>query len=381
MLSLPIFDLVESGALLALLVKGTLLCLLGVSLGSESSAMPAIVRHRIALGTVSCLAALPLLAVMLSSWELPILPREAAARDTNASLLIRLLTLVYLGVAAILLTRLCLDVLRIARLSGRARAVDTAARLLPGLDHPRGNTPVRYSEEIRSPLTWGWLRPQVLVPQDASGWKANELFMVLHHELAHVQRMDWAGHVVARCVHALYWPVPGIRLLLRQLSLSSEQACDDRVLATGVAAPQYAAMLLRQAQGHRVPATVPLAHSTELGTRIRYLVVEIVDHSAFARGTAATFFTCFALTLAVATAQLGQRPELPVIAWGSVEPSDAIQVSTFPRHAVAVDAAVLAVLEPGPARPLPLPAPLKPPRLEPLEKPTVPPPRIDAPLP
>lgn len=375
-----LFYSVAPAALVPLLVKGTSLCVLGVLIGSDFSAMPAVVRHRVALGTVCCLAALPLLAVMFAPWELPILPRKEESGLIDTHPIVNVLMWVHLGVAGVLMLRLCLDVLRIALLSGRARDIATANQLLPGFDHPRGDTPVKYSEEIRSPLTWGWLRPQVLVPHDALGWKTDDLFMVLQHELAHVQRRDWAGHVLARCVHALYWPVPGIRVLLRQLSLSAEQACDDRVLATGVTAPQYAALLLRHAQGIRVPASVALGHSSELGVRIRNLVVEIVDHSAVATGTAATFVTCLLLTLPIATAQLGQRPELPVVDWGSGTPGDMSRVATYPRHTVPVDAAVLAALESGPARPRLPPAPEKPPKFQALEKPTVPPARETAPI-
>lgn len=375
LVSVLVFNSLESSALVALLFKGTLLCLLGVSIGSESSTMPAIVRHRIAFGAVFSLAALPLLAMMLNSWELPILSREPESEDKPSSHLVSLLLWIYLIVVVISLGRLCLDVLRILLLSKRARTETTAKQLLPGLDHPRGDTPVKYSAEIRSPLTLGFLHPQVLLPNGASEWKADDLAMVLQHELAHVQRMDWAGHLLARCVHALYWPVPGIRVLQRQLSLSAEQACDDRVLATGVTASRYAAMLLRQAQGFRVPATVALGHSTELGTRIRGMVAEIVDHSPFAAGSVATFFTSFLLTLVVATAQLGQRPELPVMKWGSGEPDDSLETQTYPPPTLKVSPSVLAALESDTTRPEPPPAPARPPKFDSLEKPSVPPPQ------
>ncbi|MEM1141537.1 MAG: M56 family metallopeptidase [Pseudomonadota bacterium] len=365
---------VQSGALLALLIKGTLICLMGVYVGTELSAMPAVIRHRVALCTVCCMAVIPLLAALLTPWELPILARALEPTQVSTSLVPASLTLVYVGTVVMLLLRLGLDVLCIAQLDRRARGLKTADQLLPGCDHPRGSTPVKFSEDVLSPLTWGWLRPRILVPVGATEWKANDMSMVLQHELAHVQRMDWAAHLLARCVYALYWPVPGIRVLIRQLSLSAEQACDDRVLAAGEPAPEYAAMLLRQAQGERVPASVSLGHSTELGTRIRYLVAEIVDHSASARGAATTYCSCLALTLTVATAQLGQRPEIPVVEWGSVEPDVPPPALSYPKPTLHFDETVLAALEPGPARPLPPPAPRRPPRFTASEKPTVPPP-------
>ncbi|MFK7829546.1 MAG: hypothetical protein AB8B57_07195 [Congregibacter sp.] len=138
-------------------------------------------------------------------------------------------------------------------------------------------------------------------------------------------------------------------------------------------------LLLRHAQGNRVPASVSLGHSTELGTRIRNLVVEIVDHNTFATGSAVTFLACLLLTLPVATAQLGRRPEPPVVEWGSGAPKEMPDPSTYPRHTLLVDASVLAALESGPARPQKPPSPEKPPRFKSLEKPTVPPPRAAAP--
>ena len=41
-------------------------------------------------------------------------------------------------------------------------------------------------------VTWGLMRPRVLVPVDASTWSAERIRIVLYHELAHVQRHDWA---------------------------------------------------------------------------------------------------------------------------------------------------------------------------------------------
>ena len=71
-----LFDSLVPGPLLGLLIKAPLPCLLGTSVGAESATMPAMVRHRIALGTVACLAALPLRAKTLTPRELPILPRD-----------------------------------------------------------------------------------------------------------------------------------------------------------------------------------------------------------------------------------------------------------------------------------------------------------------
>lgn len=370
-----IAELLSPGDLLGLFAKGTFICLVGVAVGSEQSFMPAVLRHRIALVTVFCLAVLPLLSWAMPSWELPILAREAAGRESSMWGFVAMLVPVYLGVTLFLLARLCVDIVRTAMLSGRAIPAGSALQLLSELDHSRRDVQVKFSVEIRTPLAWGWLKPRVLLPEGAMGWATEDLSMVLQHELTHIERADWLGHLLARCVHALYWPVPGIRHLMRQLSLSMEQACDDRVLATGVPAPSYAAMLLRQASGNRVPATVSLGHGSELGIRIRYLVVEIVDHSVFARGATATLVACVVLLAPLATMQLGDRPELPQPFWGSEKHQARSMQPVVPAAAaMQFDESVLAQLRPGPEHPVRPALAEKPPKFYGQEKPTIPPP-------
>ncbi len=178
-------------------------------------------------------------------------------------------------------------------------------------------------------------------------------------------------------MHALYWPVPGIRHLLRQLSLSAEQACDDLVLASGAPAHSYAAMLLRLARGTSVPATVSLGHDSELGIRIRYMVVEIVDHGVGARGAIATFVACAVLTTPLAAVQLASRPELPVqplLPWGSVDLPGQKALPGDTAATMQFDESVLTLLEPGPQRPPRPPDVAQPPQVQWQEKPSIPPP-------
>jgi len=93
-------------------------------------------------------------------------------------------------------------------------------------------------------MTWGGRRPVVLLPSGAETWPEDRLRSVLLHEMAHVKRRDWACHRLADVTCALYWFHPLVWLTARRLRAESEVACDDLVLSSGIAAPEYARHLL-----------------------------------------------------------------------------------------------------------------------------------------
>jgi TonB family protein len=93
-------------------------------------------------------------------------------------------------------------------------------------------------------VTWGLFRPKVMLPDNARGWTEDRMRVVLGHELAHVQRWDWAVQMGADLLRAAYWFNPLLWIASRRLREESERACDDAVLGLGVTAPQYASHLL-----------------------------------------------------------------------------------------------------------------------------------------
>ena len=108
------------------------------------------------------------------------------------------------------------------------------------------------------PMTWGWRRPVVLLPAGAEAWPEPRRRAVLLHELAHIARRDYPAQLAAEVVRALYWFNPLVWMAARKLRIESEHACDDRVLAAGARASDYAGDLLDIARSLRaVRATAP----------------------------------------------------------------------------------------------------------------------------
>ncbi len=102
----------------------------------------------------------------------------------------------------------------------------------------------RAESGLPVPLTWGLLRPTLLLPPTFLEWPQERRRMVVLHELAHIQRADWLLQMLAQITCALYWFHPLVWWTAHRLHAESERACDDTVLLTGVAPLAYAETLL-----------------------------------------------------------------------------------------------------------------------------------------
>ncbi|HUY89990.1 MAG TPA: M56 family metallopeptidase [Pirellulales bacterium] len=137
----------------------------------------------------------------------------------------------------------------------------------------RRNVQLRQSEAALAPLTWGALRPVLLLPFEAGAWPDERRRLVLLHELAHVGRWDWLTQLVAHVACAVYWFNPLVWLAAKQMRIERERACDDMVLASGARASDYARELLALAAGlsnsrASTLAAVPMARRGELEDRL-----------------------------------------------------------------------------------------------------------------
>jgi beta-lactamase regulating signal transducer with metallopeptidase domain len=133
-----------------------------------------------------------------------------------------------------------------------------------------------HSDEESVPMTWGWLRPVVLLPAGSRAWSDERLQRVLLHELAHVARFDSFFQVLARGTCCLFWFHPAVWLAARHLRREAEMACDDVVVDLEGTPVAYAEDLLRIARLQSplplfAPA-LPMAGRSGLGQRVRAIL-------------------------------------------------------------------------------------------------------------
>ena len=201
------------------------------------------------------LLARPLVA--LGTIQLDVSPGLAAAGEPapRTSGAIRgLLVLYWTGVALVLL-RTFVARARLVLVRRHARAL--TGRLWQTRMREAGHavgvatTGVRLaaSRHVSVPVTWGILRPIVLLPTAALRWPADRLQAVLRHELVHVSARDAAMTLTARIACALFWFHPGVWWLARRFEADAEEASDDRVLLSGIRVSDYAAWLGASAPG------------------------------------------------------------------------------------------------------------------------------------
>ncbi len=150
---------------------------------------------------------------------------------------------------AFMLARLAVGLAGASRLSREGAPLDSPSwqnilrRFLAAVSLKR-QVRLKSHLNVAIPLTWGIMKPVVLMPADADVWSDEERSSALFHELSHIKRVDFLVMMLVRVSLALYWFNPLSRLAVRRLKKEQEKACDELVLRTGIKPSIYAATLL-----------------------------------------------------------------------------------------------------------------------------------------
>ncbi len=129
------------------------------------------------------------------------------------------------------------------------------------------------SERIATPILIGVVRPLILLPPVAlKGWSAEQIEMVLLHELAHVRRFDNLVNLLQRVLESVLFFQPAVWWISAWVRAERELCCDRLVIAqTGRRRPS-AQLLAALATPCPAPCVASAAAAHPVVDRIRRIL-------------------------------------------------------------------------------------------------------------
>jgi TonB family protein len=113
------------------------------------------------------------------------------------------------------------------------------------------------SAEINGPVTFGWLRPCVLLPARVAELPQPLREAIAYHEWIHIERRDWLFVLAEEIIRSLLWFHPAVWFTLSRIQLAREQAVDEAVVQRTSDREGYANALLEVARQSLEPDLMP----------------------------------------------------------------------------------------------------------------------------
>ncbi len=107
---------------------------------------------------------------------------------------------------------------------------------------------LRWTDREMTPMTWGILRPVLVLPAACRDWGEERLRPVFVHEIGHIQRWDVLTQALSSLACVVFWFNPLVWAAARRMLIERERACDDLVLRSGAKPSSYAHELLEVAR-------------------------------------------------------------------------------------------------------------------------------------
>ena len=216
----------------------------------------------------------------------------------------------------------------------------------------KNGTALLMSDDLPSPISWGLLRPTILL-NAAAAESHVQSEAIIAHELAHVANFDWAKLLVARVTVALFWFNPLVWLLAREAHQLREEAADDAVLAADIDDTDYANLLVGVAR-HECRGLLIGAHGVapaknSLARRIRRVLDGALERAPGGwRWTSAVGFFAAGMAVPVAALQV-VAPTIATTAESDGNPG--LHTAAIARAAPSPLSAIVPVAPLGPVAP------------------------------
>ncbi len=98
-------------------------------------------------------------------------------------------------------------------------------------EHPlKRNVSIRQSDMITAPLTYGLLRPVILMPKTTEWENEERIKYILMHEYVHIRRFDSAAKLIAAVTLCVHWFNPMVWVMYVLYNRDIELSCDESVV-------------------------------------------------------------------------------------------------------------------------------------------------------
>ncbi|MBV8846315.1 MAG: TonB family protein, partial [Bryobacterales bacterium] len=129
------------------------------------------------------------------------------------------------------------------------------------------------SDAISGPVTYGWLRPSILLPRRVLALPAEMREAIACHELVHVRRGDWIYVLAEETMRGLLWFHPAVWYALSRIQLAREQVVDREAIHLTKDRAGYLDALVAVAEHRLQPDLVPAT----LFLKKRHLTVRVAE--------------------------------------------------------------------------------------------------------
>ncbi|WP_456619870.1 MULTISPECIES: M56 family metallopeptidase [unclassified Bradyrhizobium] len=170
-------------------------------------------------------------------------------------------TIVYAGVAGLLLLRLAIGLYLTWRLARAAKPMSGPKMI---------DADVRVSHDVGGPVTFG---STILVPPQFAGWDTKKRLAVLAHESAHVANRDFYVLLLASLNRAVFWFSPFSWWQLARLAELAEIISDAQAIEVIDDRLSYAEILLDVATGVKPrPMELAMARASTVRARVERII-------------------------------------------------------------------------------------------------------------
>lgn len=245
---------------------------------------------------------------------------------------LRLAAIVLAGGAAIRLGWIALGIARLHAL--RRRSAGTEAIGFDDLQSAIGTrAPILWSADVRHPVTFGLIRPVVLLPAALKSVDHAAQRAVVAHELHHVKRRDWGWVVGEEVVRSIFWFHPAMWWLISRVQLARETVVDELSILVTNARRTYLDTLLAFADDTGLGSSPAFSARRHLFHRVMLLSKEGGMSSTRVAAVSA------ALVLALGAGAWSAVSAFPLhveqqIAHEQKPPRDPLSPATYHRQAV-----------------------------------------------